>query len=133
MFTAEVWKSVEGFSGYMVSNQGRVKSLARMVDYHHRIVQRDDRILIPRIHRGYLTMALYNDCFRKDCKIHRLVADAFLQNTKNLPHVNHKDENRLNNNASNLEYCDAKYNCNYGSRNKRISISVKAYKRREHG
>lgn len=45
---------------------------------------------------------------------------AFLPNPNNFPQVNHKDENPLNNNIFNLEWCTAKYNCNYGNRNKKI-------------
>lgn len=46
-------------------------------------------------------------------KVHRLVALCFLPNPNNLPQVNHKDENPANNNVSNLEWCDQKYNVNY--------------------
>lgn len=55
--------------------------------------------------------------------IHRLVAQTFIPNPNNLPQVNHKDENKLNNCVENLEWCSNKYNANYGSRNKRIVIS----------
>ena len=47
--------------------------------------------------------------------VHRLVAVAFLPNPNNLPMVNHKDENRANNKVDNLEWCDNRYNLNYGS------------------
>lgn len=57
-------------------------------------------------------------------KVHRLVAIAFIPNPDNLPHINHKDENKLNNNPNNLEWCDNSYNNNYGTRNKRIAKAV---------
>lgn len=62
---------------------------------------------------GYYHVTL---CYGKkeDRSVHRLVAEAFVPNPNNLPCVNHKDENKLNNNADNLEWCDAKYNVNYG-------------------
>ena len=56
--------------------------------------------------------------------VHRLVAIAFLPNPDHLPQVNHKDENSLNNNVSNLEWCDARYNISYGTRIARQSAAM---------
>lgn len=69
---------------------------------------------------GYTQVTLWN---HKKCShklVHRLVAEAFLQNPNNYPVVNHKDENKTNNCVSNLEWTTQKYNCNWGSRNSRI-------------
>lgn len=73
---------------------------------------------------GYATVKLMTDGKSITYKIHRLVAMAFIPNPDNLPHINHKDENKLNNNPNNLEWCDNRYNNNYGTRNKRISNAV---------
>lgn len=104
----EIWKDVKGYEGkYQVSNMGRVKSF----------LGDKPSILIPqKQNAGYLYVLLYNNGF-PECKlVHRLVCEAFLPNPDNLPQVNHKDENKLNNVLSNLHYCSAAFNCNYGSK-----------------
>ena len=112
----EEWRDAVGYEGlYKVSNKGEVKSL----NYNH---TRKEKILKPgKNKRGYLSVALFKNGKMKNMKIHRLVCEAFLPNPNNLPQVNHKDENPSNNNVENLEYCDARYNINYGSRNQKVS------------
>lgn len=73
---------------------------------------------------GYLRVNLYKDGKMKQYLIHRLVADAYIPNPDNLPQVNHKDENKANNCLQNLEWCDAKYNVNYGTRNEKIKKPI---------
>ena len=58
------------------------------------------------------------------------IALAFIPNPDNLPEVNHIDENKMNDSVRNLEWCDKKYNCNYGTRNKRIK--EKQLNRKDH-
>lgn len=103
----EYWKPVVGYEGlYEVSNWGRVKS----------IKFGRERILKPGTNnRGYLFVNLCKNGKKKNFRVHRLVAEAFIPNPYNLPEVNHKDENKLNNNAENLEWCDRKFNINYGT------------------
>lgn len=106
----EVWKEIKDYPQYYVSNIGRVKS-----NFHNK-----ERILSPRIGIfGYLFVNLYRDKKMKSVKIHRLVAEAFIPNPDNLPQVNHKNENKHNNNVSNLEWCTAKYNLTYNGLHKR--------------
>lgn len=108
----EYWKPVVGYEGlYMVSNWGRVKS----------IKFGKERILKQWTNKdGYLQVSLFKNNKRKNFRVHRLVAEAFIPNLDNLPQVNHRDENPLNNNVDNLEWCSAKYNCNFGTRIERI-------------
>ena len=134
----EIWKEIDGYENlYMVSSYGVVKSLGNDKGKKEKILkQQKDKI-------GYLFVTLCNNGFRKIYKIHRLVAETFIPNPDNLPQVNHKDENKHNNfvyinedrtvnlEKSNLEWCTAKYNMNYGSRNERISEKHKRIKHTE--
>ena len=129
----EIWRPIKGYEGlYEVSNLGRIKSLPRkQVIFHGK-----ERIYYERgeyiFNTGgqlsrYLTVTLKKDGTRRSVQIHRIVAQAFLPNPNNLPCVNHKDENTLNNAASNLEWCTYAYNLNY-SRNRRRNSTPKAPK-----
>lgn len=115
----EVWKKVEGFEGfYEVSDLGRVRS---WIDSHRNRIA-EPKILNPANDRGgYLFVNLYKDGRRKTFLIHRLVAQAFIPNPGNLPQVNHIDECKTDNRATNLEWCSPAYNSNYGTRNERLA------------
>ena len=78
-----------------------------------RVKNKHGRILKPEIRRGYYSVDLMKNGKRYKFRVHRLVAEAFVPNPDNLPMVNHKDEDRLNNIASNLEWCDNTYNSQY--------------------
>lgn len=107
----EKWKSVVGFENrYEVSDKGNVRN-ART-----RVVLRPQK----RNH-GYLCAWLYDGHHGKQFSIHRLVAEAFIDNPNGYTEVNHIDECKQNNSADNLEWCDRKYNTNYGTAQKRRS------------
>lgn len=99
----EIWKKIEGYENYSVSNKGRVRN------------DKYKRYLNPQNSNGYLVVRLYNDSNNKIFKVHRLVAIAFLPNPENLSDVNHKDEDKSNNHIDNLEWCTHKYNMKYGT------------------
>jgi hypothetical protein len=106
----EEWKDIQGFEGtYQISNYGRVKSLGNDKT-------RKEKILKGVKANGYLKVGLYQDGKLVWKKVHRLVAEAFLENPEHLEQVNHKDECKTNNHVENLEFCDSKYNNNYGTR-----------------
>lgn len=121
----EIWKDIPKFENYyQVSNLGRIKSKTRKVNVriknnNHRTVKR--QLITPAKTRdGYLKVSLSKDHKRYYFRVHRLVAQVFIPNPDNLPQINHIDENKENNRVDNLEWCDAKYNCNYGGRNSKI-------------
>ena len=114
----EIWKDIRGYEGlYQVSNMGRVKSL--------RNNKGEKRELIKKLHdtkNGYLDICLHKDAFRKIFLVHRLVISTFkpIDNMNKLQ-VNHINENKTDNRLENLEWCTAKYNTNFGSRNERVA------------
>lgn len=119
----EIWKDIEGYEKYQVSNLGNVRSL----DYMH--TGKVQLLRLRKRKRGYLCITLCKDGKLKNYLVHRLVAQAFLPNPDNLPQVNHRDENPSNNRANNLEWCDCKYNNNYGSHSQKISESKRGIPR----
>lgn len=103
------WKAIRGFEGlYKVSDMGEIKSLCAG-RYKTEMIRKP----VPD-KDGYLTVNLKKNSKYYCRKIHRLVAEAFIKNPYGLPQINHIDENKTNNSASNLEWCDSKYNNNYG-------------------
>ena len=119
----EEWRPVVGYEGlYEVSNTGRVRSLDR---FYYRLHK--GKVLSPAKDRyGYLTVTLNYNGKSKTIKIHRLVAQAFIENPDNLPQVNNIDEDKSNNSVENLEWCTAKYNNKYGTRLERfINTKIK--------
>jgi hypothetical protein len=96
-------KDIEGFENYCVDESGVVYNKTR------------NRALRSTTNKcGYVYVSLYKcgKAIRK--RVHRLVAEAFVQNPLNLPQVNHKDEDKQNNSIANLEWCTAQYNNHYG-------------------
>ena len=116
MVTQEIWKDVTGFEGfYQVSTLGRVRSLDRKVmgkDGFPRLHK--GKIMSPGTTHGYKFVFLAKNGSNKQWYVHRLVASEFIPNPKNYPQINHKDEDRGNNQVNNLEWCTSKYNNNYG-------------------
>ena len=124
----EIWKDIKGYEGlYQISNKGRVKSLRRAIRVAEKLGGfrvKGERILLHDVGKfGYHRVHLLKNHKGKHLLVHRLVADAFIDNPMNLPQINHKDENKGNNVVSNLEWCTAKYNSNYGDRTERTAVA----------
>ena len=89
----EIYKTIENYEDYQVTSWGRIFS------------KKSNIFLKPEIHdKGYLRVDLMNKNGKKHCKVHRLVAEAFIPNPQNKPQINHKDGNNQNNSVTNLEW-----------------------------
>lgn len=123
----EIWKDIPGYEGlYQVSTFGRVKVLEQYRPsnpYEGVICYYKEKIIKPCKRRGYLYVSLTKDHFKITPNIHRLVAQVFIPNPNNYPCINHKDENKYNNQFDNLEWCDWEYNNNYGHYKEKIKKS----------
>lgn len=104
-----MFEKIKEFPQYEIDTKGRIRNSNK-------------QILSQSIsNNGYYRVHLCKNGKAKWYAVHKLVAETFIPNPLHLPEVNHKDENKLNNDVSNLEWCSSKYNCNYGTRNKKIS------------
>lgn len=102
----ETWRDVVGYEGlYQVSDTGRVRSIDRMTTGNR------NRLIKGKVLRqwsngfGYLIVALSKNGADKTLRVHRLVAQAFIDNPSEKPYINHKDGNPKNNRVDNLEWC----------------------------
>lgn len=110
----EEWKDVFGYEGiYQASTLGNIKNI------------KTNKTLKPfKNTNGYYQVELWKNGKGKQIVVHKIIAKTFLSNPSNLPQINHKDENKTNNSIDNLEWCTAKYNSNYGTRNLKLSSPV---------
>lgn len=111
----EEWRDIRGYEGlYQISHRGVVRSLV------------SNRLMKPyQNNNGYLKVDLYKSGKREHRYIHRLVAEAYIQNVGNKNEINHKDEDKTNNCVENLEYCDRTYNMNYGTVRQRSAEKIR--------
>lgn len=108
-------KDIEGYEGlYAITSCGRVWSYKK----NGFLTQCADA-------NGYLVVGLHKDGCSKHYSVHRLVAQAYIPNPNQLPFVNHKDEYKDHNWVSNLEWCDAAYNNNYGTGHLKFNRKVR--------
>ena len=114
MKSKEIWKNVKGYTRYEISNLGKVRNSATK------------RLkAVRKTKTGYCITDLKENGVKKTKYIHRLVAEAFLDNRCDFPCINHRDENKQNNKAENLEWCTIAYNNTYNARAKRIGDILK--------
>lgn len=110
MIEVETFVEIEGFENYEVSNLGKVRNIKSGI------------VLKPQPDKdGYLRLGLYENNKKKKLFLHRIIATTFIDNPEAKPQVNHIDENKLNNDLSNLEWCTARENLVHGTRTKRAA------------
>ncbi|ALM64160.1 HNH endonuclease [Lactococcus phage 936 group phage Phi4.2] len=110
MTEVETFVKIEGFNNYEVSNLGKIRNT------------KSGRIRKPFLQpNGYLGFCLCENNKPKFLYLHRILATAFIDNPEEKPQVNHIDENKLNNDLSNLEWCSARENLTHGTRTKRAA------------
>lgn len=105
----EIWKDIESLDNlYQASNLGRIRKKDKKGDY------KICRLTLNK--KGYLHISIRKkDNKIKTYRVHRLIAKTFIPNPLNLPEINHKNESKIDNRISNLEWCNHKYNINYGN------------------
>ena len=115
----EIWAPIVSSQGkYDVSNFGRIRNTFTRKELKQSKTRK----------YCYVSMWYGHNQVRKI--VSRLVAEAFIPNPRNLPQVNHKDENPENNHVDNLEWCTASYNSSYATRNDRMLTTRKLKNRK---
>lgn len=114
----EIWKIIDCFPRYAISNYGNIKVLFFQNNVNKRLYSREKTLKLIKKKDGYIKVNLHNNEYTgrgNGCEylVHRLVAEAFIPNPDNLPEVNHKDGNKTNNKVDNLEWCDRSYNISH--------------------
>ena len=124
----EVWKDIENFSKYQVSNFGNIKSKERYTKAKDsEIIHRKAFLLKGFVNKkGYKQVTLYDDNGKpKTMRVHKLVALTFIENENNLPQINHIDGNKLNNEVSNLEWISNYDNMQHAIKNGLINQELR--------
>ena len=135
----EIWRTAI-YKGVIYEGLYKVSNLGKILSLNYKNTGRAELLNPGDDGRGYLQVCLSKNRKGKMCKVHRLVAETFLENPDNLPEVNHKDEDKTNNfvflnedgsvdkEKSNLEWKNHRDNCNHGTRNERIAKANKIVK-----
>ena len=112
----EQWKVVKGFENYLVSSLGNVKTINGKL-----------KKVVYDSKNDYGYVELWKNNKGKKFRIHRLVAETFIPNPKNLPVINHIDGNKLNNVVENLEWCTHQENTKHAMQNGLIKPPPRSY------
>lgn len=127
--TDEIWKPIKDYEGlYEISNCGNIRSLSKIVNVSNQYNAKSTRIVKARnlkpIYNGmYYVVGLSKKSKIKQFFIHRLVAEAFIENNNNYNCVNHINGNKKDNRVENLEWCTKEYNTSVAWKDGLIKIS----------
>ena len=135
MTDIEVWKTAV-YDGELYEELYKVSNLGRILSLNYNKTGKAKLMKPSQEKNGYLKIVLSKNRKRKTCRVHRLIAETFLENPENLPEVNHKDEDKTNNfvflnedgsinkEKSNLEWKTHRDNINHGTRNERAAKAM---------
>lgn len=116
----ETWKPIKGYEGlYEVSNFGRIKALEKRVDKgkcHRSWKEHFLKYVVDQ--NGYFRTNLSKNGTNKTVKVHRIVAETFVENLENKKTVNHIDGNKQNNKVENLEWATQSENMKHACQTK---------------
>jgi hypothetical protein len=115
----EIWKDVVGYEGlYLISSKGNVKSKDREIfNGQGHFIRKGKKLKIMNDRYGYDYVNLYRECKMKSRKVHRLVAESFIENPLKKPQVNHLDGCKQNNSVLNLCWATSKENISHAFKN----------------
>lgn len=114
----EIWKTVEGFENYQVSNKGRIRNLNYGNLGYCKILKQGNN------ESGYALIQLHKNGKRYQRKMHRLIAKEFIPNPNNYPAIHHKNEIKDDNRVENLEWCTQKQNMEHSFGKKIVGTNI---------
>ena len=134
----EIWKPIPGFPHHQASSYGRVRRLDHTVKLFRKATPitrfYTGKMLCPYENGdGYLLIQLSINKKHTFFSLHRLIAQVFIDNPKNLPEINHKDLNPKNNHVSNLEWVTPRQNIHHSLRTRNSTRLIGAHKEKRTG
>ena len=108
----EIWKTIEDYPNYQVSNLGRIKSKKRLKENHNGLQIVPEKIIKQCIRNGYKCVTLWKNGIGKTLNTHKIIAIAFIPNTENKPCIDHINTNKTDNRVENLRWVTYKENMN---------------------